>query len=200
LPTPPGPTSVGILEHALDRLELRRPADERRALGGEPLHPHLERLQEREVARQPLDLELKDALGRGEVLEAVRAEVANRRLDERPRGLGEADVSLRGQPRLTRVEPHPHPDRAACQRALSILGGCDGIRRPTEGGEERVTLGIHLDPVVRGEGGAQNAAMLVQGPGVALAELLEQPCRALHVGEEQRDHARGTIAGHPQRS
>jgi class 3 adenylate cyclase len=112
----------------------------------------------------------------------------------------EADVSLRGQPRLTRVEPHPHPDRAACQRALSILGGCDGIRRPTEGGEERVTLGIHLDPVVRGEGGAQNAAMLVQGPGVALAELLEQPRRALHVGEEQRDHARGTIAGHPQRS
>ena len=47
------------------------PADERRARGRQVLHARLDRLQQRELARQPVDLELVDALRGAEILEAV---------------------------------------------------------------------------------------------------------------------------------
>jgi hypothetical protein len=63
----------------------------------------------------------------------------------------EADIPLLGQPRLTRMQTHPHPDRAARERALSFLGSPYRIRSTTEGDEERVTLRIDLDAIVRRE-------------------------------------------------
>ena len=69
--------AVRVLQQPVDRFELRRPADERRSWQREVLHAGLDRLQQREVARQPVDLELVDALRRAQILEAVRAEVAD---------------------------------------------------------------------------------------------------------------------------
>src|SRR5207244_1252527 len=136
----------------------------------EVLHPRLERLQQREVTRQAVDLELVDALGRTEVLETVRAEVAEGRVDERARRLREehlpsmadcgdagafvhvdSDVPLVRQPRLTRMQSHAHPYRAVREGALAVGGSGDGIRRSAEGDEERVTLCVHLDAFVRGK-------------------------------------------------
>ena len=124
----------GVLQQPVDRFELRRPADERRSRQREVLHPRLDRLQQRELARQALDLELVDALGRAQILEPVRAQVADLGVDERASRLRkqhlaavadggdaralvhvEADVSLLGQPRLAGVEPHPHADRPVGQ-------------------------------------------------------------------------------------
>jgi hypothetical protein len=55
---------------------------------------------------------------------------------------------------------------------LTVDGGGDGIRRPTEGDKECVTLRVHLDSVMRRERGAQTPAMLVQGLAVTVTELL----------------------------
>ena len=178
--------AVGILEQPVDLVELRRAADERRARGRQVLHARLDRLQQREVAREPVDLELVDALRRAQILEAVHAEVADVRVDERtgrlrqehlpavadggdPRALVhvEADVSLLGQPRLARVQPHPHAYRPVGQRALAVRGGGDGVRRAGEGDEERVTLRVDLDALVVGERRAESPPMLVQRLPVA---------------------------------
>jgi glucokinase len=48
-------------------------------------------------------------------------------------------------------------------------------------------LRVHLDAVVRSEGLAQLVAMLGQGGGVGVAELVQQPRRSLDVGEEEGD-------------
>ena len=211
--------AVGILEQPVDLVELRRAADERRAWGRQVLHARLDRLQQREVAREPVDLELVDALRRAEILEAVHAQVADIRVDERARRLGEEhlpsmadggdaralvhvdpDVSLLRQPRLTRVQPHAHPDRAVRERALAVRGGGDRIRRAAEGDEERVTLRVHLDALVVGKRRAESPPMLVQCLPVVVAELVQQPRRALDVREQQRHHAGREIARHRTRS
>jgi len=211
--------AAGILEQPVDLVELSRPSHEGRSWRGQVLHSRLERLQKREVARQPVDLELVDALRRAQVFEAVRAEVADTGVDERVRRLGEEhlpsmadggdaralvhvdpDVSLLRQPRLTRVQPHAHPDRALRERALAVLGGGDGIGRAAEGDEERVTLRVHLDAVVVGKRRAKTTPVLEQGLPVVVAELVQQLRRALDVREQQRHHAGRKIARHRTRS
>ena len=211
--------AVGILEQPVDLVELRRAADERRARGGQVLHARLDRLQQREVAREPVDLELVDALRRAEILEAVHAQVADVRVHERtgrlrqehlpavadggdPRALVhvEADVSLLGQPRLARVQPHPHAYRPVGQCALAVRSGGDGVRRAGEGDEERVTLRVDLDAFVLGERRAESPPMLVQRLPVVVSELVQQPRRALHVREQQRHDAGREIAHHRTRS
>jgi hypothetical protein len=70
----------------------------------------------------------------------------------------------------------------------------DGCR---EGDEERVSLRVHLDPAVRGERGSQQAAMVGQRIGVrSRSEGVQEPRRALDVGEEERDRASGQIRPH----
>ena len=75
--------AAGVLQQPVDRFELRRPTDERRSWQREVLHACLDRLQERELARKAVDLELVDALRRAQVLEPVSAEVACLVVDER---------------------------------------------------------------------------------------------------------------------
>src|SRR5438128_765999 len=105
-----------ILEQPVDLVELCSAPDERGAWGRQVLHARLERLQQRELAQEPCDLELVDALRGAEILEAVRAQITDVRVDERtgrlreqhlpavadggnPRAFVhvEADVSLLGQ-------------------------------------------------------------------------------------------------------
>jgi hypothetical protein len=91
------------------------------------------------------------------------------------------------------VQSHAHPDGAICEGALAVLGRSDRIGCAAEGDEERVTLGIDLDAVVRGEGGTEASAMLVQGISVTVAESLQQTSGALHVREKQGDDTCGQI-------
>jgi len=94
------------------------------------------------------------------------------------------------------MQSHAHPNRAVREGALAVRGGGDGIRSPAEGDEERVTLRVYLDAVVRGEGGPETSAMLVQGLSVAVAELMQQPRRALHIREQQSDDTGGEVERH----
>jgi len=196
-------------------VELRRAADERGAWGRQILHARLDRLQRREVAREPFDLELVDALRRAEILEAVHAQVADVRVDERPgrfrqehltavangrntRALMyvEADVPLLGQPRLAGVQPHPHPYRPAGKCALALRGGGYGVRRAGECDEERVALRVDLNASVVGKCRAESPPMFVQGLPVIVAQLTEQLRRTLHVCEKQRHDAGRQLAYH----
>ena len=204
-----------VIQQPVDRFELRRTADERRSWQREILHARLDRLEQREVGGEPVDLELVDALRRAQVLEPVHAQVAHNRVHERARRLRqehlpavadggdprapvyvEPDVTLLGQPRLAGVQPHPHADRPVGQRALAVSGGGDGVRGAGEGDEERVTLCIDLDARMVGERGAESAPMLLQRLPVIVAEPVYQPRRALHVGEQQRHDTRRKIAHH----
>ena len=211
--------AFGVLQQPVDRFEFRRPADERRSRQGEVLHARLERLQQRELARQAVDLELVDALRRAEILEAVHAQVADVRVNECTGRLRqehlpavpdggdtralvhvEPDVTLVRQPRLARVQPHAHANRPAGKCALGVRGGGDGARRAGEGDEERITLRVDLDALVVGKRRAELPPMLVQRLPVVVAELMQQPRRALHIGEQQgHDTARET-AHHRTRS
>ena len=112
----------------------------------------------------------------------------------------EADVPLLGQPRLARVQPHPHADRPVGQRALAVSGSGDGVRRAGEGDEERITLRVDLDALVLGKRRAESPPMLVQRLPVVVAELVQQPRRALHVREQQRHDTGREIAHHRARS
>jgi hypothetical protein len=105
-----------------------------------------------------------------------------------------AHVPLGRHLRLTGVDAHAHGQR---ERGLCLLrrGDRGGCRR--EGDEEGVALRIHLDAPVPLAGRAQDAAVLGQQVGVALAVLLQQPRRALDVGEEEGDGAGGEL-GQPQ--
>jgi hypothetical protein len=51
------------------------------------------------------------------------------------------------------------------------------------------TLRLHLDAAVTLERVAQDATVVRQDRRVAVAQLVEQACRALDVGEQERDRA-----------
>ena len=211
--------ALGVLQQPVDRFEFRRPADERRSRQGEVLHARLERLQQRELARQAVDLELVDALRRAEILEAVHAQVADVRVNECTGRLRqehlpavpdggdtralvhvEPDVTLVRQPRLARVQPHAHANRPAGKCALAVRSGGDGVRRAGEGDEKRITLRVDLDALVVGKRRAESPPMLVQRLPVVVAELMQQPRRALHVREQQSHDTARETAHHRTRS
>ena len=207
--------AVGVFEHALDRLELLGSSDEGRTRSGQIPHARLERLQQRELRGQALDLELEDPLRCAQILEAVGAEVPNVGIDERPRRLREEnlptvadrrdaralvdvepDVTLLGQSRLACVQPHSYLDGAAREGALAVAGSGDGVRGPRERNEEGVALGIDLDAVAFGDGRAKQPAVLVKCLRIVVTELVQELRRALDVGEEERDHTGREIARH----
>ena len=62
--------------------------------------------------------------------------------------------------------------------------------RARERDEERVALGIDLEPVPLRESGPQHSALLGQQVRVFLPQPFQQPGRALDVREQERDRAR----------
>ncbi len=200
--------AVGLVEHAIDRGKLVGSPHERGARSRKVPDPRFERLQRRELGGEPVDLELEDALRDTQVLEAVRAEVAHVGVHERPRGLrqehlpsvtdgrdpgslvdGEADVPLVGEPGLARVEPHPHPDRAARKRQLRSSSRSHRIRCTAKRDKEGVALGVHLGAVVRGKRLPEQSPVLVERVGVRVPQLVQKLRRPLDVREEKRDDA-----------
>ena len=101
----------------------------------------------------------------------------------------DADVALLRHERLAGVDAHAHAHRPVRERALRRLGRRERVRRPREGDEERVALGVDLDARRGAERLAQHAPVLAEHVRVAVAELVQQPRRALDVGEEERDGA-----------
>ena len=105
----------------------------------------------------------------------------------------DADVVVPAQHPLAGVQAHPHPHREPLrpgvggQAPLGRHRGPDRRHRAREGGEERVALGADLDPVPVPDGPAQDGRVLVPDRRVASAQLLEQPGRALDVGEQEGD-------------
>ena len=74
-------------------------------------------------------------------------------------------------------------------------GECGGRGRERE--EEGVALGIDLDPSLGGAGGADQSAMLRERFDVSvLAELAQEPRRALDISEEERDGAGRDVLAH----
>ena len=78
------------------------------------------------------------------------------------------------------------------QAAHRLLYGGDGLLGRGEGVEESIALVVHL--VARAERLPDDAAVLAQGSAIfLLAQLFEQPRRALDVGEDERHRAAGLL-------
>jgi hypothetical protein len=65
-----------------------------------------------------------------------------------------------------------------------------------EGDEERVSRGLHLDPIVARPDVAQEAVVPREHADVIRAETIEEARRALDVGEQERDRSRGECRIH----
>ena len=111
----------------------------------------------------------------------------------------EPDVALTADRRFAGVHAHAHAQLCVARplvrgkRTLGVDGRADRVLRPAERGEEGVALGIDLPAVVRGERVADDALVLGEDRAVVVAQLLEQPRRALDVGEEEGDGAGGPL-------
>ena len=81
----------------------------------------------------------------------------------------ETDVTLFRQPRLARVQAHPHANRAAGKSTLAVRSSGDRVRRAGEDDEERITLRVDLDALVLGERRAESPPMLLQRLPVVIA-------------------------------
>src|SRR5262249_13784407 len=119
-----------------------------------------------------------------------------RRRDARRADDIEAEIALLSDLRLARMEPHPHLHLFAfrplvvVQRTLRVDRGRHGVARPREREEERGALGVDLGAAARAEGLAHEVPVVARDAPVALVpELLQEPGRALDVGEDERDGA-----------
>ncbi|HEY2937173.1 MAG TPA: hypothetical protein VGJ25_11280 [Gaiellaceae bacterium] len=110
----------------------------------------------------------------------------------------EADVALRSEGRLSRVQADANANRAAAEQPLRLDGGGRSIPGTCERDEEGVALRVDLDAAVRRERVPEQVAMPRKRVGVGVAELAEKSRRALDVGEQQGDGAGGQ-RGHQSR-
>ena len=162
----------------------------------------------------------KSGTGSSKSFKPVLAELGQLAVDERPRRCRHDDlaavarsgdpggpvqlapgVTLAGQLQHTGVHAHPHFDGAWRERLLTLSSSSQRLDRIGKGIQKRVPLCVDLDAAVSGEGGAQEPAVLGERVDVAvLAQLLDQPRRALDVGEQQTDvPGRQLTIGHSQR-
>jgi hypothetical protein len=98
-----------------------------------------------------------------------------------------ANVPLARQQRRPGVNAHPHREP---EPVLRVAGSGKRARRRRKHDEERVALRVDLDTVLLLVRLAHDPAVLVERSGIPLsAELVQQPRRALDVGEEKGDGA-----------
>ncbi len=114
------------------------------------------------------------------------AAVARAHDARRPVHVG-ADIALVRHDRLTGVDADADAHGSACQRYLGLPSSGDRISGPRERDEERVSLGVHLDPAVARESLTQQPPMLGEQVRIALPMLVQESRRPLDVREEQRD-------------
>jgi hypothetical protein len=111
----------------------------------------------------------------------------------------DAAVVVPAEGPLAGVQAHPHPHRpprrpvVGGQAPLGGHRGPDRGHRAGEGGEERVALGADLDPATVPDRPAQDGRVLVAHRPVPVAQVLQQPGRALDVGEQEGDRPGGQV-------
>jgi hypothetical protein len=92
------------------------------------------------------------------------------------------------------VQADPHPDRTLLEPCHRLGDGRDGILGRGEGVEEGIALVIHLVARVAAERLAHDPPVLGERlPVGLLAQLVQEPGRALDVGEYQGDRAGGLL-------
>ena len=99
----------------------------------------------------------------------------------------DAHVPLLGKQRLPRVQTHTHAEWARAESLLRVLRSLKRIAGPPERDEERITLRVHFEPAVPRECVSQYAPVLRKDIRIRIAQLMQEPCRPLHVGEEEGD-------------
>ena len=109
-----------------------------------------------------------------------------------------ADVPVAAHVRLAGVKAHTHAQGDSLrplvrgQDGLGGSGGRDPRARAAKDDEEGIALGFDLDPARVGKGLAQQFVVHRENLAVAVAaEALEQPRRALDIGEQEGHRARG---------
>ncbi len=196
-----------------DRGQLALAPDQRRGQDGQVRGSVLERAQRRELARQPLDHELREPLRPGQVLEPVLTEVAQRdpvrqlvldqlarrlrdhhlpavtgRADPRGARHVEADVARQSDGRFARVDPDPDRQLRRRRLPLDARGRPDRAGRRRKRDEECITLRIDLTPAR-----SANAARSRRRCSSISCAYSSLPTRAsssvdpFDVGEEERD-------------
>jgi hypothetical protein len=95
------------------------------------------------------------------------------------------------------VQAHPHANLATLgplvrpERTLGRDRTRDRVSRARERVEERVALGVDLRAALVTEAFPEQPPVVAHDLAVGIAQLLEQPRRALDVGEEKCDGASG---------
>jgi hypothetical protein len=160
---------------------------------------------------------LVDPLRRGQVLQAVLAEVdepgvcrerGRRRRDEHlsavPRGRDArgpvdvgADVPLVREVRRPGVDPDADPHHPRRELGLCVARRVEGAGGGGECVEEGVALRVDLDAPVPAERVAEHGPVLVERGRVPLRpQLVQQAGRPLDVREEERDGSRRELGAH----
>ena len=94
------------------------------------------------------------------------------------------------------METHPHLDLDAVgpvvgeEGLLTLDRGEKRIACARKSDEEGVALSVDLVAPMGHERSTKEAPMIGENLRIALAQLLDEPCRPLDVGEEERDGAR----------
>ena len=107
----------------------------------------------------------------------------------------EPEIALIADRGLAGVQTHPHAHRLLLgprvigEGALSSDRAGDGVPRPRERVEEGVPLCVDLCAALVAEMLPQKQAMVADDIAVGVPELLEEPRRALDIGEEKRHRA-----------
>ena len=205
-----------------ERLEVTLAADQPVGRGRQVRTHDLQRPRRREaIGGRPIQHQVKQPPWLGEVLQAVLAQVLERRIDQLPGGGAHehlpavsrcrepgrvvdvrAPVVVLAHLGRAGVQPHPHAHLGVRrpvvlrERTLGRRGGLDSVRGSREGDEERVALGVDLHPAVRRPDSPQQRAVLGEQVAVGVAEAVEQAGRALDVGEEEGDRPCGQTACH----
>ena len=105
----------------------------------------------------------------------------------------ETDITVFAHDRLGRVQPHADAHMRSfrplvrCQPSLSGERGRGGILRAAECHEEGVPLGVDFAATRLFKGSPENALMLFEHLGIAIAQGLEQARRPLDVCEQEGD-------------
>jgi hypothetical protein len=108
-----------------------------------------------------------------------------------------SDVALLGEERRSGVQAAANLDRAGRERLGEGRGGGERPRGGRKGEEEGVALRVDLHPALSSAGLADDPAVLGERLGVTLLpELVEEPRRALDVGEAEGDGAGGEVGPH----
>jgi hypothetical protein len=108
----------------------------------------------------------------------------------------DADIPLLGEQWLAGVQTHADTEPTRAESLLRVSRSPKRVLRPPKGDEKRIALRVHLNPTVPHERVSQYAPVLLEKISIRIAQLVQQPCRPLHVGEEERDCPRGKIAPH----